>query len=116
MLAPTPCLESNCRERATYQGRCQAHAKPSWQGSTRASRLPKDWSTRRLVVLRRDQGICYVCKQKGADTIDHVIPGDDHSLNNLKAIHDKVEPYCHRYKSSKEGHEARQGNKTKRRL
>jgi len=41
-------------------------------------------------VLRRDQGICYLCRQSGAGTIDHFIPwvfgGSDHP-DNLKAAH-----------------------------
>jgi len=114
MLAPTPCLEPKCQEHAVYQGRCRGHQKPAWVGSTRKARLPPDWSTRRLVVLKRDNGICYLCNEAGADTVDHVVAGDDHSLQNLRAVHDKVSPYCHRYKSSKEGHEARQGQKPKR--
>jgi 5-methylcytosine-specific restriction endonuclease McrA len=114
-LAPTPCLETDCRDHATRYGRCEQHQRPAWFGSTRKQRLPKDWTTRRLVVLKRDKGVCYICGEPGADTIDHVIPGDDHSLHNLKAVHDKVAPHCHRTKSSTEGHQAKQGNKTKRR-
>lgn len=96
-------------------GRCPACQKP-WEGSTRKSRLPKDWQTRRLIVLKRDKATCYICGGAGADTVDHVIAGDDHSLTNLKAVHDKVEPFCHRYKSSQEGNETQRLNKTKRRL
>lgn len=115
VLAPTPCLETGCPDKAVHYGRCQQHQRPAWYGSTRKQRLPKDWAARRLIVLRRDQGICYLCGQPGADTVDHVTPGDDHSLNNLKAVHDAVEPHCHRAKSSQEGHTASQGNRVKRR-
>ena len=66
-----------------------------------------------MVVLRRDKGICYLCGNDGSDTVDHVIPNDDHSLANLKAVHSNVEPFCHRYKSSQEGHEAKAGMKAK---
>jgi 5-methylcytosine-specific restriction endonuclease McrA len=51
-------------------------------------------------VLRRDQGICYVCQLPGADSVDHVIPGDSHDEANLKAIHKAP---CHARKSSHEG-------------
>lgn len=115
MLAPTPCSQSPCRELAVRDGRCPQHQRPKWQGSTRKERLPPDWNTRRLVVLKRDQGICYVCQQPNADTVDHLIAGDDHSLANLKAIHQNVAPFCHRYKSSAEGHQAKQDNKIRRR-
>lgn len=115
MLAPTPCIENNCPHHAVKAGRCQEHQRPAWYGSTRTSRLPKDWATRRLIVMRRDQGICHICRQPGADTIDHITQGDDHTLENLAPIHDRVAPHCHRYKSSKEGNEAKAANKTKRR-
>ena len=114
MLAPTPCLEPGCRGYVSKMGRCQDHQRP-WQNSTRKARLPRDWNTRRLVVLKRDKGICYVCNEPGADAVDHVIAGDDHSLTNLKAIHDHVEPHCHRAKSSREGNEAQSSMRIKRR-
>ena len=116
MLAPTPCLQAGCNQHATYQGRCEQHQRPPWQGSTRKQRLPKDWHTRRLIILKRDKGICHICQQPGADTIDHITPGDNHELNNLAPIHDRVQPHCHRYKSSKEGNDAKAANKTKRKL
>lgn len=115
MLAPTPCSEARCSELVVRDGKCQTHQRPAWQGSTRKQRLPSDWSTRRLVVLKRDKGICYVCQGPNADTVDHVIAGDDHSLNNLKAIHQNVAPYCHRSKSSQEGHQAKRDQRIRRR-
>lgn len=115
VLAPTPCLEADCKDHAVRYGRCQTHQRPAWYGSTRKARLPKDWTTRRLIVLKRDKGICYVCGDPGADTVDHIVPGDNHELTNLAAIHDKTPPHCHRYKSSTEGHQAQAGTRTRRR-
>lgn len=115
MLAPTPCLETGCPELSTNRGRCTSHQLPAWYGSTRKQRLPKDWQTRRLVVLKRDKGVCYLCGGEGADTVDHVVQGDDHSLINLKAVHDKVKPHCHRAKSTSEGNAAKAANQIKRR-
>jgi 5-methylcytosine-specific restriction protein A len=114
-LAPTPCLETGCREHATYQGRCPTHKRPPYYGSTRRERLPRDWSTRRQVVLRRDKGICYICGGINADTVDHLIAGDDHSLENLRAVHDRVEPHCHRQKTAQEGNDALKGQRFRRR-
>jgi len=114
MLAPTPCLERGCQNHVTKQGRCAEHQRP-WQGSTRRERLPSDWGTRRLIVLRRDKGICYLCGGSGADTVDHIVPGDDHSLTNLAAVHDRIAPHCHRAKSSKEGQQAQAANRVRRR-
>jgi 5-methylcytosine-specific restriction protein A len=75
-----------------------------WNGSTRRSRLPSNWPALRTAVMRRDRGICYVCGGPGADTVDHVEQGDDHSMGNLAAIHDRNPPHCHRFKSAAEGH------------
>lgn len=114
MLAPTPCLEPDCHNHTTFHGRCETHQRP-WAGSTRKKRLPPDWQTRRLIVLKRDRGICYLCGADRADTVDHIKPGDDHSLENLAAVHDRTPPHCHRAKSSAEGNAAQAGNRTKRR-
>lgn len=86
----------------------------AWQGSTRRARLPADWPKRKAHVLKRDGRICHVCGQPGADGVDHVIPGDDHSDANLKAIHHNVAPYCHRAKSSSEGGRAAQAKRIPR--
>jgi 5-methylcytosine-specific restriction protein A len=67
------------------------------------------------VVLRRDKGICYLCGEAGADTVDHIVAGDDHSLPNLASVHDRIPPHCHRLKSSNEGNEAKKNNRIKRR-
>lgn len=118
MLAPTPCLITDCTEYATNGGRgkCLAHQRPAFFGSTRKERLPRDWSTRRLIVLKRDKGICHLCGEPGADTVDHIEQGDNHDLTNLAAVHDRVPPHCHRQKTAAEGHRAQAGTKTKRRL
>lgn len=114
--APTPCLESGCPEKATREGRCQIHQRERWAGSTRKERLPSDWRTRCLIVMKRDKGICHICGGPGGDTIDHIEQGDDHSLDNLAPVHDRTEPHCHRYKSSAEGHAAKRAMRIKRRL
>lgn len=86
-----------------------------WAGSTRRARLPNDWPKRRAAVLKRDNGVCHVCRGPGADAVDHIIPGDDHSLENLAPIHDRVWPHCHRRKSAAEGSRAAQAKRIPRR-
>lgn len=79
-----------------------------WEGSTRKYRLPADWPKRRAAVKRRARGRCEVyeagmrCRSFGAEC-DHVVPGDDHSLANLRWI---CVPH-HRVKSAREGAAAR---------
>jgi 5-methylcytosine-specific restriction protein A len=81
-----------------------------WSTSDRLSRLPHDWATRRIRVLRRD---AYQCQHRDtergpkclapANQCDHIIPGDDHGYDNLQAL-------CathHARKSSAEGNAAR---------
>jgi len=114
VLAPTPCSVGGCRELVVAKGKCREHQTP-WEGSTRRARLPQDWSTRRLIVLKRDKGICHICGKSGADTVDHVVAGDDHSLQNLKPVHDRTPPHCHRYKTNREAQAVRDGNRVRRR-
>lgn len=79
----------------------------AWQGSDRASRLPPDWPALCVRVMALHRTVCHVCGMPGSDQVDHVRPGDDHSLGNLAPIHGDVWPYCHRYKSAREGVAAR---------
>lgn len=77
----------------------------AWQGSTRRARLPKNWPVIRRRVLRRDRGVCQarfsdgrLCGAEAAD-VDHIRPGDDHSMDNLRALCG----WCHARKSAQEG-------------
>lgn len=81
----------------------------SWEGSDRKSRLPEDWPARVAATRLRCGDRCEWrfpnsgrCRDKMTDC-DHIVPGDDHSLENLQGL-------CadhHARKSSREGHEAR---------
>lgn len=112
-LAPTPCIEAGCRQYAIEKGRCHIHKKV-WLGSTRKHTLPPDWNTRRQIVLRRDNYTCYICGQKGADTVDHIQQGDDHRIENLAPVHDRNKPHCHRYKTAEEANKWRNSNRIKK--
>lgn len=81
-------------------------ASGNWEGSTRRARLPKSWHAQRARILRDHGRICHLCGGPGADAVDHVRAGDDHSDANLRPVHDKVAPHCHRAKSSSEGGQA----------
>ena len=111
--APTPCIENGCDNYVVNNARCQQHQN-LWQASTRKARLPKDWNTRRQIVFRKHQGICYLCGESGADTIDHIIPGDNHSIENLAPVHDRTPPHCHRKKTAQEATNARFNNRIKK--
>ncbi|MEV5319179.1 HNH endonuclease [Streptomyces sp. NPDC052687] len=79
-----------------------------WEGSTRRSRLPKNWALIRRRVLRRDKGVCQARFSDGrlcgavATDVDHIVPGDDHSMANLRALCG----WCHARKSAQEGGQA----------
>lgn len=86
----------------------------SWQGSDRSSRLPSNWTALKAEVYRTKGRRCHLCGKPGADTVDHIMPGDDHSLSNLAPVHDAVWPHCHRSKSSAEGNTTRWKHTRKR--
>lgn len=60
------------------------------------------------------RSVCHVCGMPGSDQVDHVRAGDDHSYSNLAPIHGDVWPHCHRYKSSREGVDARNALRAQR--
>lgn len=82
----------------------------AWNSSGRREELPGDWFTyRRPAVLRRDGWWCrHVddygerCRERATD-VDHIQPGSDHRLGNLRALCS----WHHRKKSSSEGGRAR---------
>jgi 5-methylcytosine-specific restriction protein A len=83
---------------------CPVHPKVAWAGSKRRSRLPPDWERRRRSVLARDE-ICTICRDALATEVDHINPGDDHSLINLQGV---CKP-CHTDKTQAEALAARTG-------
>lgn len=71
----------------------------------------RPWRRTVAYVLRRDNGICWICGQPGADSADHVIPhsqGGSDRPANLKAAHHNTGPRCNRYKSDHDVDHARQ--------
>ena len=89
-----------------------------WIGSTRRERLPPNWEREiRPRILARDG---YQCQHVRADTgrkclararqVDHIVPGDDHSDSNLRALCD----WHHQQKSSSEGGRASSAARKKR--
>lgn len=95
-----PCIEDGCPSVAVYKSYCMRHRPEPFKYSNRDERLPKDWEQRRRYILMRDKYICYLCGKEGADGVDHKIPNDDNSYDNLAAVHDKVKPNCHRVKTA----------------
>ncbi|WP_329521177.1 hypothetical protein [Spirillospora sp. NBC_01491] len=87
-----------------------------WAGSNRAKRLPPNWTSEMVPETFEVYGdICHVCGLPGANEVDHVNPGDDHSLANRRPIHGKGTPQnCHQIKSSSEGGRAAQAKRPKR--
>lgn len=58
-------------------------------GSTR------QWRKLRDQILKRDGGICWICGQPGADTVDHLVPwvaGGPSQWANLSAAHGRKRP------------------------
>ncbi len=74
-----------------------------WNTSRRHDRLPCDWQRIRAVVKARAGGRCQAerhargCNGIGTDC-DHIIPGDDNSLDNLQWLSSA----CHKAKTARE--------------
>lgn len=75
----------------------------AWSTSNRRDRLPDDWWKRRAQVKARAKSKCQAsvhhpkCDGTGTDA-DHIIEGDDHSLENLQWLSSP----CHKAKTSRE--------------
>ncbi|QKT06065.1 HNH endonuclease [Gordonia sp. X0973] len=83
-------------------------ARPSKYTSGRRERLPRNWKRLRLVVLHRDNHTCAECGGV-ASHVDHIVPNDDHSLSNLRALCAS----CHNRKTGREGGQAKARNQRK---
>ena len=74
-----------------------------WNTSHRHDRLPPDWQRIRTEVKARANGKCQAkhhakgCNGIGTDC-DHIIPGDDNSLDNLQWLSSA----CHKAKTARE--------------
>lgn len=81
---------------------------PGWSGSDRRSRLPANWSALRSKRLQLDGSRCRWltngerCNQPASE-VDHIKPGDNHSLANLRSLC----TWHHAKKSGGEGAAAR---------
>lgn len=64
----------------------------------------RPWRRKVAHVIRRDNGICHLCGQPGADSADHIIPvahgGTDH-LDNLLAVHHNNGNKCNRLRGTR---------------
>ena len=62
-------------------------------------------------ILRRDNGICHICGQPGADSADHLVPvaqgGPEWDPANLAAVHHNTEPRCNRIRGTRTTEQAR---------
>lgn len=89
---------------------CERHPKTGWANSKRSSRVKSGSAQQRdaAFVMRRDRGVCHVCRQPGADEVDHVVPvaeGGADTLDNKAPIHARP---CHVEKTAAESKRAKQ--------
>lgn len=114
--APRQCPSPGCPNRITTTRYCPDHTTHNWSSSDRHSRLPTDWRRRRTIVRDRAGGRCEAtmangtrCPEAGTDC-DHIIRGDDHSLENLAWLC----RWHHTRKTQHEATQARNRNSTNR--
>lgn len=88
-----------------------------WEGSDRHDRLPGNWSKLVKAVKIRDKGRCRWilpksktrCPRDGTD-VDHIVPGDDHSLKNLQLLC----AHHHQVKTALDNRRARRSDKARK--
>lgn len=101
--APRRCPAKGCTASIRHTRYCPDHT-PAWDVPS-GWRRPPGWASDRRDVLKRDKGICYICQQPGADSVDHVTPqfaGGADRLDNYRAVHDRNAPHCHRGKTNRD--------------
>lgn len=101
--APRRCPAAGCTNLIRHTRYCPEHTE-SWSTPSGWQR-PTNWASLRRAVLARDHGICHVCGQPGADTVDHVTPqsqGGSDDPTNLAPVHDRTPPHCHRAKTNRD--------------
>ena len=100
--AKMPCRQSGCSSLVDRSGYCEQHKKKAWarkEGTTTQRGYGAKWRKLRQTIIRRDIGICQVCKRKAFDAVDHIIPkakGGTDDLINLQCICND----CHKQKTS----------------
>lgn len=93
-----------------------------WRGSTRRQRLPANWPQLCAEARELYGTNCWKCGHADVSDVDHLEPGDDHRIENLRPICgigcpqclDERRTPCHVAKSSREGGQAAQAARPKR--
>jgi 5-methylcytosine-specific restriction endonuclease McrA len=84
-----PCLDCGALSSGSRCGPC-ARAQDRRRGTT-VERFGSGWDRISRAVIARDDGICYICGESGADTAGHLVPrslgGDSSDLDLLAAAH-----------------------------
>lgn len=115
--APTACRHAGCAALVDKAGYCDEHKRDAigWRpdrerGNRHARGFGSGWDRKRLVILKRDCGLCQVCLKAGriekATQVDHIVPrgeGGTNDEDNLQSICDD----CHATKTAQESARAR---------
>ena len=86
------CNEPGCPTLTINATRCPAHRRPRLRSPSSRATGRRDWRRTRDRILARDDRICQLCGQPGADTVDHIIPvskGGTNNDDNLRAAHQR---------------------------
>ena len=100
-------METGFKKSFENLSRCPKHQTVNgFAATSRESRQERgygsNWENLRKIVLRRDKGLCLVCRKAAAKAVDHIVNkarGGTDALNNLQAICNR----CHGVKTAKEG-------------
>lgn len=115
--APTACRHIGCPALIDKPGYCDEHKRDAigWRpdrerGNRHARGFGTGWDRKRLLILKRDCGLCQPCLKEqrvtAATQVDHIVPrgeGGTSDEDNLQSICDK----CHAVKTGQESARAR---------
>jgi 5-methylcytosine-specific restriction enzyme A len=91
-----PCAEPGCPKLILFGARCPEHKRQHnrqrelQRGDRHERGYGSEWTKLSREIIRRDEGICYLCGLPGADTADHVVAkarGGSDDPSNLRAAH-----------------------------
>lgn len=99
--APTRCTDPECRDLATYQGRCERHRRRAWANTSKRNQVldPSTWQATARAHLTTEP-TCRACGSDERLQVDHITEladgGEPYDESNLQTLCED----CHKSKTA----------------